>query len=97
MKTLIIIAVILILIVTIAFYIVMVVGSRLEKEFDKIKSKTLQNQTINNTNEYFHLKNDNSEYYGDHCVICGAIIPEGRQVCPKCEGGIRSKREDDLC
>ena len=21
------------------------------------------------------------------CVLCGAIIPEGRQVCPKCEGG----------
>lgn len=20
------------------------------------------------------------------CVVCGAIIPEGRQVCPKCEG-----------
>lgn len=25
---------------------------------------------------------------GDHmetCVVCGAIIPEGRQVCPICE------------
>ena len=21
------------------------------------------------------------------CVCCGAIIPEGRQVCPKCESG----------
>lgn len=21
------------------------------------------------------------------CVACGAVIPEGRQVCPKCEGG----------
>lgn len=21
----------------------------------------------------------------DHCVCCGEIIPEGRQVCPKCE------------
>ena len=21
------------------------------------------------------------------CVICGAIIPEGRQVCPDCEAG----------
>ena len=23
----------------------------------------------------------------NRCVCCGAIIPEGRQVCPKCEGG----------
>ena len=22
----------------------------------------------------------------EHCVICGAVIPEGRQVCPLCEG-----------
>ena len=21
----------------------------------------------------------------DHCVCCGAIVPEGRQVCPQCE------------
>lgn len=21
----------------------------------------------------------------EHCVICGAVIPEGRQVCPLCE------------
>ena len=23
----------------------------------------------------------------DRCVCCGEIIPEGRQVCPKCERG----------
>lgn len=23
----------------------------------------------------------------DRCVICGAMIPEGRQVCPDCESG----------
>lgn len=22
----------------------------------------------------------------EHCVSCGDVIPEGRQVCPKCEG-----------
>ena len=22
------------------------------------------------------------------CVCCGDIIPEGRQVCPKCENGV---------
>nr|DAG07595.1 MAG TPA: PROTEIN/RNA Complex, archaeal, ribosomal, 50S, protein.0A [Caudoviricetes sp.] len=21
----------------------------------------------------------------DYCVICGAIVPEGRWVCPQCE------------
>lgn len=26
---------------------------------------------------------DNAE----HCVCCGDVIPEGRQVCPKCEKG----------
>ncbi len=25
----------------------------------------------------------------NRCVCCGAIIPEGRQVCPKCERGER--------
>lgn len=28
-------------------------------------------------------KSDNS----DHCVCCGDVIPEGRQVCSACEGG----------
>ena len=23
----------------------------------------------------------------NRCVCCGEIIPEGRQVCPNCEGG----------
>ncbi len=23
----------------------------------------------------------------ERCVFCGAVIPEGRQVCPNCEGG----------
>jgi predicted nucleic acid-binding Zn ribbon protein len=21
----------------------------------------------------------------DHCISCGAVIPEGRQICPACE------------
>ena len=25
------------------------------------------------------------EVKADHCVICGEVIPEGRQVCPICE------------
>ena len=27
------------------------------------------------------------EANAEHCVCCGATIPEGRQVCPKCERG----------
>ena len=26
------------------------------------------------------------------CVCCGEIIPEGRQVCPNCEAGIKVER-----
>jgi hypothetical protein len=26
-------------------------------------------------------------YFGENCVVCGEIIPEGRQVCPSCERG----------
>ena len=28
----------------------------------------------------------------ERCVICGEVIPEGRQVCPKCE---RRRWEDE--
>lgn len=21
----------------------------------------------------------------DRCIVCGEVVPEGRQVCPKCE------------
>lgn len=27
------------------------------------------------------------------CICCGAPVPEGRQVCPECEGGVN--REPD--
>lgn len=27
----------------------------------------------------------------DRCVICGGVIPEGRQVCPMCEADSREK------
>ena len=26
----------------------------------------------------------------EHCICCGVIIPEGRQVCIRCESGERS-------
>ena len=28
-------------------------------------------------------KKDNAE----HCVCCGAVVPEGREICPLCEAG----------
>ena len=31
----------------------------------------------------------------ERCVICGEIIPEGRQVCPKCEAGHEKPRVSD--
>lgn len=27
----------------------------------------------------------------DRCVCCGDVIPEGRQVCSKCEGGTNAR------
>lgn len=29
----------------------------------------------------------------DRCICCGEIIPEGRQVCPECEGGAEKDGE----
>lgn len=28
-----------------------------------------------------------SKSIANTCIRCGDVIPEGRQVCPKCEGG----------
>lgn len=34
---------------------------------------------------------DNAE----HCICCGEVIPEGRQVCPQCESKAEKERKDD--
>lgn len=31
----------------------------------------------------------------ERCIICGEIIPEGRQVCPGCEAEYDSKKAED--
>ena len=31
----------------------------------------------------------------NRCVVCGAIIPEGKQVCPNCEAGNVPNQEQD--
>lgn len=32
----------------------------------------------------------------EHCVCCGAVIPEGRQVCKKCEYGLTKSYDLDV-
>jgi hypothetical protein len=41
----------------------------------------------------YHVEQKKREFLGkvETCVACGDAIPEGRQVCPKCE------RKDDEC
>ena len=31
----------------------------------------------------------------NRCVVCGAIIPEGQQVCPNCEAGDVPNQEQE--
>ena len=28
----------------------------------------------------------------NNCIVCGVVIPEGRQVCPNCENDIKENR-----
>ena len=36
----------------------------------------------------------------EYCIVCGAPIPEGRQICPTCEdkyfGADKKKGEEDI-
>ena len=34
--------------------------------------------------------NTNFLFAEERCVICGAVVPEGRQVCPMCEQDVNS-------
>lgn len=38
----------------------------------------------------------NMVFSEEHCVMCGAVIPEGRQVCMECERNVmqRAKTEE---
>lgn len=31
----------------------------------------------------------------DYCVCCGAIVPEGRMVCPQCERNTDAKTDQE--
>ena len=41
------------------------------------------------------VNTDGGNCMENRCVICGKIIPEGRQICPNCENGQLPKREQD--
>ncbi len=40
------------------------------------------------TAEEIPVKSKIGRNTGDYCVVCGAWIPEGRQVCPNCEAEV---------
>ena len=40
---------------------------------------------INYLEEKQAISNNRQATNADHCVCCGAIIPEGQMVCPNCE------------
>jgi RNA polymerase-binding transcription factor DksA len=40
-------------------------------------------------NEMQKKKNKRAANKSEWCVACGAEIPEGRMVCPKCERSVR--------
>ena len=31
----------------------------------------------------------------NRCIVCGEIIPEGREVCPNCEAGQKPEQEHE--
>lgn len=33
----------------------------------------------------------------EKCICCGAVIPEGRQVCPTCEEWMTLYRQGEVC
>ena len=39
------------------------------------------------------LINGHIDDYGNYCVCCGAIIPEGTHTCPNCERKLRDQDE----
>lgn len=51
-----------------------------------IKETELADHRVKQTGGILHfLINKKANENADRCIICGEIIPEGRQVCPNCE------------
>lgn len=65
------------------------------KHRKKKSKKVLTFAEISHIAEVYNKIHHKYLHYGDivnlvesnaeHCVCCGATIPEGRQICPKCE------------
>ena len=61
----------------------------------KAKKKILSFSEILHIAEVYNRVNHKYLHYGqivalveqnaEHCVCCGSVVPEGRQVCPQCE------------
>ena len=66
------------------------------KKYRKKKKKILSFAEISHIAEVYNKIHHKYLHYGDivnlvesnaeHCVCCGATVPEGRQICPQCEG-----------
>lgn len=41
--------------------------------------------------DVYNRKVESATDNADRCVCCGDVIPEGRQVCPGCEGGTNAR------
>ena len=61
----------------------------------KAKKKILSFSEILHIAEVYNRVNHKYLHYGqivalvernaEHCICCGSVVPEGRQVCPQCE------------
>lgn len=70
-----------------------------KKRKKRSKKKTLSFAQILHIAEVYNKIHHQYLHYGDivhlidsnaeHCICCGATIPEGRQICPQCEKAVR--------
>jgi hypothetical protein len=65
-------------------------AERLKKFYGHLGGKTVGGSVEYHINQV--LKEMREKLGADTCVCCGDVIPEGRQVCPNCEG---KEKEDE--
>lgn len=84
-----------VLAIAIPIYSAMVVGSRADEEYYKSikREKTAQNPAIKQKGGEVIGGKNNGGNSGDFCVVCGEIVPEGRQVCQTCEEMSKGERK----
>ena len=54
------------------------------------------NKTVNRIRNYYGMGNV-EDMNANRCVCCGAIIPEGRQVCPSCIAAVNEAQGKENC